>query len=229
MIFQDPYASLNARKRVGFIVAEALEVHKLGTPAEVKRRVQELLEVVGPQPGALQPLSARVLRRPAPAHRRRARARRQPEADRLRRARLGARRLRAGPDPEPAQGPAAGLRPDLRLHRARPQRRSPHLRPRAGDVPRPHRRARCAAAAVQRAQAPVHGRAALGRAGPRSRGRPRSQADRARRRRPQPDQPALGLLVPSSLPALPRGALRRGDAAAVRVRRRPRGRLSLPS
>ena len=42
MIFQDPYASLNARKRVGFIVAEALEVHKLGTGAEIKRRVQEL-------------------------------------------------------------------------------------------------------------------------------------------------------------------------------------------
>ena len=50
MIFQDPYASLNARKRVGFIVAEALEVHKLGTAAEVKRRVQELLEVVGLNP-----------------------------------------------------------------------------------------------------------------------------------------------------------------------------------
>ena len=50
MIFQDPYASLNARKRVGFIVAEALEVHKLGTPAEIKRRVQELLEVVGLNP-----------------------------------------------------------------------------------------------------------------------------------------------------------------------------------
>jgi oligopeptide/dipeptide ABC transporter ATP-binding protein len=50
MIFQDPYASLNARKRVGFIVAEALEVHKLGTDAEVKRRVQELLEVVGLNP-----------------------------------------------------------------------------------------------------------------------------------------------------------------------------------
>jgi oligopeptide/dipeptide ABC transporter ATP-binding protein len=50
MIFQDPYASLNSRKRVGFIVAEALEVHKLGTPAEIKRRVQELLEVVGLNP-----------------------------------------------------------------------------------------------------------------------------------------------------------------------------------
>src|SRR5205085_8530282 len=34
MVFQDPYASLNPRKRVGFIVAEALEVHKLGTEAE---------------------------------------------------------------------------------------------------------------------------------------------------------------------------------------------------
>jgi oligopeptide/dipeptide ABC transporter ATP-binding protein len=50
MVFQDPYASLNARKRVGFIVAEALEVHKMGTPAEIKRRVQELLEVVGLNP-----------------------------------------------------------------------------------------------------------------------------------------------------------------------------------
>jgi oligopeptide/dipeptide ABC transporter ATP-binding protein len=50
MIFQDPYASLNPRKRVGFIVAEALEVHKMGTEADIKKRVQELLEVVGLNP-----------------------------------------------------------------------------------------------------------------------------------------------------------------------------------
>src|SRR3954470_7304686 len=50
MIFQDPYASLNPRKRVGFIVGEALQVHKMGTPAEIKKRVQELLDVVGLNP-----------------------------------------------------------------------------------------------------------------------------------------------------------------------------------
>ena len=50
MVFQDPYSSLNARKRVGYIVGEALEVHGIGTPTERKRRVQELLEVVGLNP-----------------------------------------------------------------------------------------------------------------------------------------------------------------------------------
>jgi oligopeptide transport system ATP-binding protein len=50
MVFQDPYASLNGRKRVGFIIAEALEVHGIGTQAEQKKRVQELLEVVGLNP-----------------------------------------------------------------------------------------------------------------------------------------------------------------------------------
>ncbi len=50
MIFQDPYASLNPRKRVGFIIGEPLEIHRLGTDKEVKTRVQELLEVVGLNP-----------------------------------------------------------------------------------------------------------------------------------------------------------------------------------
>ena len=50
MVFQDPYASLNVRKRVGSIIGEALEVHKIGTAAENKARVQELLDVVGLNP-----------------------------------------------------------------------------------------------------------------------------------------------------------------------------------
>jgi peptide/nickel transport system ATP-binding protein len=50
MVFQDPYASLNARMRVGAIVAEPLEVHGIGTDTDRKRRVQELLEIVGLNP-----------------------------------------------------------------------------------------------------------------------------------------------------------------------------------
>jgi oligopeptide/dipeptide ABC transporter ATP-binding protein len=50
MIFQDPYASLNPRKRVGFIIGEPLDVHGLGSDSEIKKRVQELLEVVGLNP-----------------------------------------------------------------------------------------------------------------------------------------------------------------------------------
>ena len=50
MVFQDPYASLNTRKRVGSIIGEALEVHKAGTSAEIRTRVRELLDVVGLNP-----------------------------------------------------------------------------------------------------------------------------------------------------------------------------------
>jgi len=47
IIFQDPYASLNPRMRVRDIIGESLKIHGIGTPAERKRRVYELLETVG--------------------------------------------------------------------------------------------------------------------------------------------------------------------------------------
>ena len=50
MIFQDPYASLNPRKRVGTIISDPLRIHDIGDKAERKRRVQELLETVGLSP-----------------------------------------------------------------------------------------------------------------------------------------------------------------------------------
>ena len=50
MVFQDPYASLNSRMRVGQIVGEPLSIHKVGNESERKRRVQELLEIVGLNP-----------------------------------------------------------------------------------------------------------------------------------------------------------------------------------
>ena len=51
MIFQDPYASLNPRWRVGKIIAEPLRVHKIATSnADVKQRVDKLLTQVGLSP-----------------------------------------------------------------------------------------------------------------------------------------------------------------------------------
>jgi peptide/nickel transport system ATP-binding protein len=50
MVFQDPYASLNPRKRVGTIIGDPLRIHGLGDRTEIKRRVSELLELVGLSP-----------------------------------------------------------------------------------------------------------------------------------------------------------------------------------
>jgi peptide/nickel transport system ATP-binding protein len=47
MIFQDPYASLNPRKRITDLIGEPLEIQGALTGAEQTRRVAELLEEVG--------------------------------------------------------------------------------------------------------------------------------------------------------------------------------------
>jgi peptide/nickel transport system ATP-binding protein len=50
IIFQDPYSSLNPRHTVGKIVAMPLQVNQIRPPGGVKKRVQELLEIVGLNP-----------------------------------------------------------------------------------------------------------------------------------------------------------------------------------
>jgi oligopeptide transport system ATP-binding protein len=47
IIFQDPYASLNPRMRVGDIVGEGLDIHKLARGKAKRARVLELLHQVG--------------------------------------------------------------------------------------------------------------------------------------------------------------------------------------
>jgi peptide/nickel transport system ATP-binding protein len=47
MIFQDPYASLNPRKRVGQIVGDPLKRQGVASGSDLRRQVQELLERVG--------------------------------------------------------------------------------------------------------------------------------------------------------------------------------------
>ena len=50
MIFQDPYASLNPRKRVGQILEDPFRIHHTLDRAQTRQRVRELLEVVGLSP-----------------------------------------------------------------------------------------------------------------------------------------------------------------------------------
>jgi oligopeptide transport system ATP-binding protein len=50
MIFQDPYASLNPRKRISQIIGEPLVLHGEASKSELKPRVQALLERVGLNP-----------------------------------------------------------------------------------------------------------------------------------------------------------------------------------
>lgn len=51
MIFQDPYASLDPRKKVEDIISEGLDIHRITkTNTQRKERVERLLEIVGLQP-----------------------------------------------------------------------------------------------------------------------------------------------------------------------------------
>jgi len=50
IIFQDPYSSLNPRKRVDSIVGEPLAIHEIASGKEREERVVQLLETVGLRP-----------------------------------------------------------------------------------------------------------------------------------------------------------------------------------
>jgi oligopeptide transport system ATP-binding protein len=50
IVFQDPYASLNPRMKVGDIIAEPLVIHKIGSAKQRRARAAELLGKVGLDP-----------------------------------------------------------------------------------------------------------------------------------------------------------------------------------
>ena len=136
LIFQDPYGSLNPRMTVGEMLAEPLLLHTDLSPASRRERVADLLRDGRPQ-GRARPSATRTSSPAASASASPSPARwRSTQADRLRRARIGPRRLHPQPDPQPAQGPAAAPGARLRVHQPRPGRGEAHRDARRGDVSR---------------------------------------------------------------------------------------------
>ena len=205
MVFQDPYASLNPRKRVAQIVGDPMRLHGIVDRGRGPRRGPRAARAGRAQPRALQPLPARVLGRPAPADRDRPGAVAEPEADHRRRAGLGARRLDPGADHQPARGPPGRVRAHLPVRRPRPQRRPPRRRPDRGHVPGQDRRDRARRRGLPAPDPPVHGVAACRRC-------------RSRTRAPTP--PASRSCSRATCPARP--TRRRRVASTPAARGRPR-------
>ena len=105
-MFQDSFASLDPRMRVGAILGEPLAIQRVGTRAERRERVAELLDLVGLPRTRSRTVSARVLGRPAPTHRAGACAESASPTGGGRRARVRARRVHPGAGPQQHAGPA---------------------------------------------------------------------------------------------------------------------------
>ena len=140
IVFQNPYGSLNPRKKIGAILEEPLVINTDLSKPERRARRRSHDGAGGLAPRALWPLSAHVLGRPAPAHRHRARAD------------AASRKLVVADEPVSAldvsvQAQVLNLLVDLQrelglglsLHLARSRRGPPHRPRRPGHVSRPSR------------------------------------------------------------------------------------------
>ena len=218
MIFQDPYQTLNPRRRVsarrrrgagGGRGAEGRARRARGAGAGRGRHG------AGALPG---PLPARALGRPAPARRDRGHARARARGDHLRRAGLDARRLGPLADPARAARAAEGARAGAAVHHPRPQPGLAAVRPHRGHVPGADRRAGRRARRHRAPRPSVH-------AGARGRGSAAQAAHAARRRaarrREPPDRLPLPPPLPEALRALRPARIRRFSARASPATRPP--------
>ena len=166
MIFQEPMSSLNPIYRVGSQIAEGIMLHQRLTKKQALARALDLLkEVRIPEPQArIEQYPAPALGRPAPARDDRDGDRQQSGFPDRRRADHGARRHRAGRDPE-AHPPVAGAVSHGRsADHPRSHHRREGQRPRCRHAARQDRRDQPHEAALRAAHARLHEEAVRGRA-----------------------------------------------------------------
>ena len=207
MVFQDPYASLNPRYRVGTAIAQPMRFQKLVPAAQISPRVHELLRQVGLA-------DADAAKFPH-------------EFSGGQRQRVSIARALAGQPSflvcdEPTSSldvsvqaqilnldtrTAARARPHLPFHQPQPRGHQLRFARRGGDVSGPPRRSRAHARVVRGAEASVHAASPRSAAAPRH-ARARSSSDY--RRNSKPARSAVRLRISSAVPAcqraLPRGA-----------------------
>ena len=138
MIFQEPMPALDPVYTIGQQIAETIRRHEsVGAADGAGAGARPARARAHPVPrAAARRLSARDVRRHAPARDDRARARLPAEAAACRRADDGARRHGADPDPAPAARAAARARHGDHLRHPRPRRRRRDRRPhRASCMP----------------------------------------------------------------------------------------------
>ena len=207
-----PTRPLDPRMRVGTILREPLAIQQIGSarsdgtdPAAARggRARQQGCPAVPP----------RVLRWAASAHRLRPRAHAEPEAHRLRRARLRARRVDPGSAPQLDEEPSAGSQPVVHCHLPRPGGRQISGRPHRGHVPRQADGGRIGPGALRKRRPSLHAGPDRHDPGSGPGPVPRQGAQRDPGRAPLADLPALGLSLPHPVPVRREDLLRAGAAA----------------
>jgi oligopeptide/dipeptide ABC transporter ATP-binding protein len=117
IIFQDPFSSLNPHMRVGDILTRRCASTVSAAGGRSGASGSASFWPGRPQAHPRRALPARVLRRPAAAHRHRPGRSRSSPTSSSRTTRLGPRRLDPGADREPPAQPPGGARPDHAVHR----------------------------------------------------------------------------------------------------------------